>query len=98
MFNPGTSLVNVTLNFKGRSGYSDNTPPAMNIPAHGRIEISLSSVFGSAWVGSLYATAPSPIAIQVADTASDQSTRWSEASPGGSGLLYGPAHIATVGA
>ncbi len=91
VFNPGTSSVNVTLNFKGRSGYSDNTPPAMNIPAHGRIEISLSSVFGSAWVGSLYATAPGPIAIQVTDTASDQSTRSYNASAGGSGLLYGPA-------
>jgi hypothetical protein len=91
VFNPGTSSVNVTLNFKGRSGYSDNTPPAMNVPAHGRIEVSLGSIFGSTWVGSLYATAPDPIAIQVTDTASDQSTRSYNASAGGGSLLYGPA-------
>lgn len=90
IMNTGTATANVTLYFKGRTGYSDATRTA-TIPTNGRYTLDANTVFASPWVGSVKLTSDQLVAFKVYDVFADGSTRTSNAAAGGSTVLYGPA-------
>ena len=94
VMNTGSATANVQIQFKGRAGYGDTTPPPYTISPNGRLEVAASSVWGSTpWVGSLVveSTNGQPLAAVVHEHHTSQATRAYNASSAGSSPIYVPA-------
>jgi hypothetical protein len=92
LMNAGNATTNVTLSFKGRSGYPDTSVSANNIPANGHYTLTSSAVFGSnAWVGSVSVTSAQPMALLMENVLSNVETRSASGATAGANTLYVPA-------
>jgi len=90
VMNTGMATANVTIYFRGRTGYADATQSAA-IPPNGRYTLNANSVFSAPWVGSVKLSSNQPVAFRVFDEFTDGTTRTSNAVAGGSTTLYAPA-------